>query len=322
MKRGLIVLVSLLVISLVAIGCAPREPVVPEEYPTSRIEVVCHAAPGGGSDTLARWTARTGEEYFGQDMRVVSKTGGEGATAMSYIRGQPADGHTFGTFTQSTLLAFASGELPYTVKDIASIIRVQADTWFIVVEPGRWDTLDEMLAYARENPGELTAGGYGSDMFTFVRLLRFAGEPDIRWVEFDGSRPALTALLGGHIDIGSIPVSTALEYVETGMVDALGVTTFERMELAPDVPTLIEQGYNLEASKWRGFYAHPDVPMDIQVRMMELIREAIQDEAFVEYTRDAGLIPADDFDSPGEFAAWLENEVVEHEQLLRELGLI
>jgi tripartite-type tricarboxylate transporter receptor subunit TctC len=275
---------------------------------------------------MARQIALIGERYFGVDIKVVNKVGGEGAVAMAHVREQPADGYYIGTFTISQAVAMAAGGVPFTPRDILPLIKVQNDPYVIVTrveEP--FNNLIELFAYAKANPGKLTAGGYGvatAHSLAFQRLLRKAGDPDIRWIPYEGTAPAVIAALGGHVTVANANWGVVSEHVRAGTMKVLGISTTERIDPAPDVPTYTEQGFPLVLSHWRGFYVHPDTPEDVVTEILRLFRQTIHDPEFGEFMALEGQEYADIFETSAEFAEWYVSEVEEFRVLLREMGLI
>jgi len=296
------------------------------EYPTKPVVVVCHASPGGGSDILARHIAKVGEKYFGVDMIVLTKSGGTGAVAMAYVRGQPADGHHITTITASQAVAFAAGKLPFTPADLGFVIRIQDDPYVIVtLTENPYNNLKEFFAYAKEHPGELTMSGYmtaSAHSLAFMRVAKLAGEPDIRWIAYESSGDAVTAALGGHVSAAHSNFEMVSEYVRAGKLKILGISTAERIKPAPDTPTYREQGYDLVLSHWRGFYTHPDTPEEVVAKMRSLLKQTIHDPEFEKYMAGAVIEYADTFASPAEFANWVDSEVKTFKELLREVGAI
>ena len=269
---------------------------------------------------MARHIAKVGEKYFGVDMIVMTKKGGDGATAMAYVRGRPADGHYFSTITTSQVVAFAAGKLPFSPDDLRFIIRIQDDPYVIATLPeSPYNNLKEFFAYAEENPGKLTIGGYGTasaHWLAFTRVSKLAGSPDIRWVAYDSTGEATTAALGGHVSVAHANYQIVSEYVRAGKMKILGISTAERIAPAPDVLTYKELGYDIVLSHWRGFYTHPDVPEDVVKEMRELLKQAIHDPEFEKYMAGAVLEYADTFASPAEFGEWFKSEVEVFKELL------
>jgi len=260
-------------------------------------------------------------------MIVVTKAGGQGATCMAFVRERPADGYTICDFTCSNVIATATGVLPFNpAVDILPVLRVEMDPYTVAVLPDSpWNTLDELLTYIREHPGELTAGGYGtasSESLGWLKLLKAAGDLKTKWVPYDSSGEARTACLGGHIDIAPLNISETAEYHKAGRMKILAVCTPERMEIVPDVPTYKELGYDVDASHWRGIFTHPDTPQEVVTKLRELLKETVHDPEFLQHLADCGMEPADTFASSAEFSEWVANEVEAYKVILKEIGAI
>jgi len=339
-KRILLsVVVLLLTISGVATGCAePAETPTPTpapapqpaaEYPSQPIIIGCHSSPGAPNDLLARQIAVIGEKYFGVPMAVVNKKGGSGAVMLSWLIKQPADGHFMGTWTKSTIVNRALGTLPGRADDWVYLIRVQDEPYMICTLPDSpFNDISDVIAYAKEHPGKLTIGGAfgveGAHYLAFAQLLKAAGlnPSDIRWVAFEGGQAeAMTSLLGGHIDMAQGNYGTVGELQRAGKVKVLGVSSAERVDLLPDVPTYKELGFDVVASHCRGVLCRKEVPKEIQRKMRELLKQTIHDPEFEEFMKSSNIIYADTFDSVEACTEWWLKEVGNLRVILQEAGV-
>lgn len=322
-----LVLAAAVIASLTVSGCAkPVTPPAPPEYPARPITLICGSSPGGGSDTLARNVAITGEKYFGVPISVLTKKGGGGGIALAYLHEQPADGYHMDIVTLSQILGIAGGAIPFNADDFKYLIRIQGEPYGLVTQPDSpFDNIKEFIDYAKEHPGELTVGGYGTATaasITFLQLMKEAGNPDVRWIAYDGSDEALTAMLGGHVDCAQEHVSGGAEYLRAGQLKFLGLAGEERAKVMPDVPTFRELGYDVVVIQIRGLVTHGDVPDDVAEAMKGFLKQTIHDPDFEEYMAGVGLEYMDTFATATESTEWFVSQVELYKTLLAEAGFI
>ena len=193
---------SLLATALLsACGSSPDE----AAFPSRPIEIVSWATPGGPSDLLARALADAAPEHFeGQRVTVMTRQGGAGAAGMQYLKGRAGDPYVLGVFTASGTVNMATGRIPFGPGDFTPILRIQVDPFLVAVrEESPFQTLEDLIEAARERPGEVSMSGFGAasaHFLGFQRLRAAAGDPDIRWIAYEGSGDAVVAALGGHTD--------------------------------------------------------------------------------------------------------------------------
>jgi len=328
---GVVVLLAATVFLPACAGEAPAPTPAPEpapkvEYPTKPITIGCWSSPGAPNDLLARELAKVGEKYFGVSMTVVTKKGGGGANDLAWLLQQPADGHFVSTCTVSMPIRLAVGKLPYTGEEFKYVIRIQDDSYVIACLPDKpYNNLKEFFEYAKEHP-EVTVGGYGSTdaahYLAFARLAKLAGNPEVRWIPYEGGADAVTGCLGGHVDVVHSNWGTIGEHYRAGTLKVLGISSAERVEVAPDVPTYKEQGYDIVLSHWRGVLCSKDVPDEVVTKMRELFKQTIHDPEFEKFMADNNVNYADTFASWQEFTQWFHGEVATFKEILREVGVI
>lgn len=309
------------------LGCQATERsaegVDPADYPSRSIEIVTWATQGGGSDLLARALVRTGERHFGQPMRVVTRQGGAGATAMQYLAGHEGDPHVLGVFTSSGAVNMATGRIPFSPEDFTYLLRVQLDPFLIAVRTeSRFDDLRGLLSFARDNPGELSISGFGAasaHFLGFSRLLGSAGSPEMRWIAYGGSGEAMIAALGGHTDAVHSNYNIVREHLRAGTMKVLGVA--EPLAALPEARTYEQQGFDVAPVHWRGVVAPDGLAPELAARVRELLLVTVRDPEFVAFMEEAAMQEAVMTD-PAAFAVWVAGEVAQNERQLRALDLL
>lgn len=265
------------------------------DYPERSVTLVIPFGLGSG-DAQARAFAQIAEEYLGQTIVPSNHPGGNQAIGLNFALRQPADGYTLLFLSGSFPLAVARGQLDYEITDVRPIIAFNADYLVIAVrEDSPFETFEELAEHARENPGDLNIGGTvrGGTHHIFAELVMAGGEIDMNYVPYEGSSETLVALLGGDLDVMATSPSTVRQYVETGEVRLLGVSTRDRVDAYPDVPTFYEMGMEQISDfiNYRGYYAHPDTPDEIIEYLSETFTKVYETEEWHEYLKVEQQIP-------------------------------
>lgn len=295
------------------------------EYPTRQITVVIQAAPGGVSDITARTVASLVEKELGVPVIAVNRTGAAGALAMSYLSRQAPDGYTFGyvpvELTMVRTLGY--GDVgPDSLDLLAQAVSVPAAVTVRADSP--WTTLDELIAYAKANPGRIRVGnsGPGSIWHIAAGALELATGVQFTHVPFDGAAPAVASLLGGHIEMVAVSPTEVQTALQAGEVRVLAVMDQERSPVIPDVPTLAELGVanDVVISGWGGFAVPKGLPADVRETLSAAIAKAIQSPEFAEMAASRGMTVAY---KPGEaFAAFAQEQYQMFAELIPALGII
>lgn len=279
-----------------------------DSFPSKSGTLICPWAPGGGTDRLARFVADQLQRELGNPWVVVNRTGGSGAVGHSAGALAKADGHTLtmATFELSTMHWMGITDL--TWEAYAPIAGLNGDAAAIMVRSdAEWKTIEDLLNYAKANPGKLKMSGTATGGAWDLARAGFqlaAGLPveAIRWIPTKGSAPSIVELLGGHIDAVCCSVPEALAQIEAGQLKALVVMSPKRMEDFPDLPTAIDSGIDWSAVGWRGIVAPKDTPPEIAERLGTALEKIGQSEAFSEFMSKNGfaslLMPGSAF---GEF---------------------
>lgn len=293
-----------------------------EAYPQRGITIVAWVTPGSPTDLLARAIASVGPRYFGQRITVLNKQGGGGAVAMSYLLGEPPDGYTLAINTSSGSIAMAAGHVPFTPDQFTNLMLIQLDPFVIAVRASSpFQDLQDIFEYAAEKPGELSMAGFGTasaHFLAFSRLKAEAGNPNVRWVAYDGSADANVAVLGGHTDLVNTNYSVVKEYVRAGTMRLLGASS--RLPALPEVETYAEQGYDLEPMHWRGLMGPGGMAPALVAKIRELMQATVTDPEFQTFMQSSGTLDGAGVE-PGNLQAWIEDDVRATRQLLEELNL-
>lgn len=290
--RGLILLFSLTLLFIIGFlnvsGAA--------EYPTKPIQVIAAFPPGGGSDIAARIISPKISALIGQPVVVVNKTGGGGVMGTYAVLAAPPDGYTILVHSPPMILA------PLIYKDVTfNLLRdfamvnlaVTTPNILVVKKDSPWLTLEELIVEAKKNPGKLTCSvaGYGSSHHFAAELFKMETGIDITSVPMDGAGPAVTAVLGGHINITIPELGAVHKYMQVGSLRALAVMANKRLKDFPDVPTAAEKGFpSLISVTYQGFAVPAKTPREIVERLEKVFKEAINDREIIELFEKTGWV--------------------------------
>jgi len=292
MKKTMIFLMGILtVFGMSHILGLPSEAV---DFPTKPITLLVAYGPGGAADILARALAPELERLLSQPVVVMNKPGASGAIAMGYLAGLKPDGYTIAISPASLALSPYFQQVSYNVeKDFSFVAALGNYTEpFFVRADSSFKTLDQLVDHARQNPDKIKIGVPG--MATSAAVMgKFVGEKaGVRWtlIPFTSDAENITSLLGGHTHVG-ILLGGYLPHLKAGTVRMLAVNTAERLKECPDVPTLIECGYNFTTLTLVGIVAPKGLPEPIAQKLGEAITKAKQTPVFKETMKNINLNP-------------------------------
>jgi tripartite-type tricarboxylate transporter receptor subunit TctC len=295
-------------------------------WPSKPLRVVVPFAPGGPTDLIARLMAeRLGKEVGGTAI-VENRPGANGNIGASFVANE-ADGHTvlFATGTMFTLnpLLYGTSQVDLS-RDCIGLATVAALPNVLIVNPRKLDvtTVQQLIERGRRAPGELTFAtfGVGSSPHVTATLLQKLGGFEAVNVPYNGSAPALNAVLAGDVDFLFDNVTTSTPQVRAGTVRALGVTSAFRISALPEVPTLQEAGLaDFEFSGWFAVFASRRTPEAVVPRLRAAVAAAAASPEYAAALRARGAEP---FVTPtAELDAFLAREKVRWAQLAQDAGI-
>ena len=269
--------------------------VAQSDYPTRPIEFVITFPPGGPLDTAVRLVQPQLSANLGVPIVLVNKGGAGGAIGMEYVARAKPDGYTVAASVKSTLTVVPASrtDLPYKLADFAMVGSYAVDSQGVLSKPGApWKSLDEMVAYAKKNPGKLTYGSAGAGTISHLNmeLLKQAYGLDIAHVPFGGTGPVKNAILGGHVDLATTALSPMLPLVRSGDLVAL-VTTAPRRLAGVDAPTMAEKGLTQASlSTTSQLYVPARTPREVVDKLTRALDKTMKDPTVVAAIEKAGMI--------------------------------
>ena len=259
-----------------------------ETYPSRAITLVVPNPPGGMNQITAQPLAVVMEKMVKQPVVVVNKPGGTAAVGTAYVANQKPEGYNILVTTPNIFLVIEKAKLygeqpPYTLDQIAPIALTSADPLVLVVQPqSPAKSVKEFVAMVKSRQGEMTYSSSGMWGVTHVPMEMFlhAAGLKMRHVPTTGGGPAVTALLGGHVDVTNQGLAAVAPHVKAGKFRALATFGAKRSPQLPEVPTLKELGYDAEAYLWVGLFTTAGTPEPVFNKMRELVRNAIADPVY------------------------------------------
>jgi len=239
-----------------------------QAYPSRPVRIVVGFPAGGATDIQARLMGQWLSERLGQQFIVENRAGASGNIGTEAVAKAPADGYTLlQIVTPHAINAALYTNLNFDfIRDIAPVIAIARLAYVVVVHPSLpAATIPELIAYAKANPGVINYGlaGPGTPQNISCELFKMMAGVNLVHVPYRGGAPAVTDLIGGHLQVIFCPVSECLEHIKSGKLRALAVTTAKRLDVLPDVPTIGDFVPGYEASGFAGIGAPRGTPAAI-----------------------------------------------------------
>lgn len=297
-----------------------------QTYPARPIRLIVPYPPGGAIDIVGRIVAQKLGERIGQSV-VVDNRGGAGGMVGAGIAAKAApDGYTLCVCSSSTMLTspVMVAKPPYNVRhDFAPITIVLSVPYLLLVRPGAGiNSVKDLVALAKQKPGTLNYGSAGPGSTSHLAAAMFVSMAgiDVVHVPYKGSAQADTDLIGGRLNFVFEAIAGGMQYIKSGQLRALGISTLKRSGSLPDLPTISEAGVpGFEMSVWHAIFAPGATPMPVVAKLNREIVAAIN----VPETRDrlTGIGAEVVGSTPEELRALVDREMPRWEKLIRQLGL-
>lgn len=295
-----------------------------EDYPNQPVRIVVPFAAGGGGDFVTRAWSDKMSEALGQPMLVENRPGGNTINGTDVVAQATPDGHTLLVVNPNIVTNNFTGSTPYDSEadfDPVSLfvtypmgLAVRADL--------EVDSVEELIAYAQENPGDLNyaSSGDGSTSHLATLLLLDQTETEMQHIPYGGAGPAIADVAAGTIDFFFTGLSQTMPHVESGRVKLLAVTSLERLETYPNVPTVHESGVEgFEALVWWGLVAPSGTPREridtIQTTLAEVMTDPVVQQRYVVLDGDTSV------STPKEFHDFIAAETTKWGRIIGDSGL-
>ena len=292
------------------------------DYPRRPISMIVPYAPGGGTDLLARAFADGTKSHLPRAIGVENRTGGGGAVGLSEIMSARPDGYKIGLGTVELAMLPHLGLVRFSASDFLPIARLNVEPAAVTVKADApWKTLKEYLDHAKANPSKVRVGNSGTGAIWHLATEALGDVAGVKFtpIPYDGAAPAITALLGGHIEAVGVSAAEVHDQVAAGQMRILAVAADERMSVFPNVPTMKESGVNLSIGTWRGVFVPKKTPDDVVQILRTATRETANEQAFKDSMKKLNMNWA--YLDGAEFERIVTQEDANFATLMKKIGL-
>ena len=297
-----------------------------QAWPSKPLKLLVGFPAGGASDVMARLIADRLGQALGQPVVVDNRPGAAGTLAASTAARSAPDGYTL-LLASPTAITLAPSTMADRInynpaKDLVPITQVAHYPLFLIANPALGvKTVPALLDKARAQPGKINFASFGANTSggLATEMIKLMAKVDVLHVPFNGSAPAIQALLGGNVDLMFDTAVTALPLIKSGKVVVLGVSSARRTRLAPELPTVAEAIPGFEADSWNGLMAPAGTPPEVVDRIQKEVARFV---ATAEVTERFANLGADGVGStPAAFAQFLRDETSRYARLVKEANL-
>jgi tripartite-type tricarboxylate transporter receptor subunit TctC len=295
-----------------------------QTFPTKPIHLVSAYASGGPTEFLSRTVGEKAALRLGQPVLVEARPGANERIATEYLVRQPADGYTILLVAVPHATNPSLFTLTYdTQKEMTGLIQLVSNTPMITTNPeSPYRTMADVIKAAKAAPGELTYGspGNATGPHLLMEMIGLVTDTQMRHVPFKGDAPALTELLGNRISVSANAMISGINYVKSGRLRALGVSSRERSPILPDVPTLVEQGMtDSVVNGWFGLVMRSATPRPIINRLNADFDAALKLPEVREKILANGLTPVGG--TPEQFTALIRDDTARWAKVIKTRGI-
>jgi tripartite-type tricarboxylate transporter receptor subunit TctC len=295
-----------------------------QSYPSRPVRILVGFAPGGGTDIMARLIGQWLSERLGQQFVVENRPGAGTNIATETLVNAAPDGYTLlmAGLPNASNATFYEGLKFNFIRDTVPVAGLSREAFIIEVNPSvPVKTVPELIAYTKANPGKvnMASGGVGSGNQIFGELFKMMAGVSFVHVPYRGAGPALVDLLGGQVQLMFASVSSSIEYVRSGRLRALAVTTAARLPALPDVPPVAEFLAGYEASFFLGLVAPRNTPPVIVDKLNKESNAALADPAIKARLAELGVtaLPG----SPADFGKVIADETEKWANVIKFAGI-
>ena len=296
-----------------------------QNYPAKTVRLVVPFAAGGSTDIIGRVLAQKLTEAWGQQVIVDNRPGGSTVIGTDIVAKSPPDGHVLlVTPAPFTIVPSLLKKLPYDpAKDFEPITLINTTPLVVVVHPGvPAKNIKEMIALAKAKPGIMNFGSSGSGGSNHLagELFNAMANVKIVHVPYKGNAPALADLVGGHVDIVFNGLTSALPFIKSGKLRALGMTSLNRSAALPEMPTLDEAGLKgFQAVAWNGLTGPARMPKEAVAKIADAVARIMKSPELAEHLKREGSDPVGS--TTPEYAAFLRDEIAKWKKVIERAGI-
>ena len=311
------------VIGLILLGAAVQA--FGQAYPARPIRLVVPFPPGGAVDFYARVVQQPLSEALGQQLVIDNKAGASGMVGAEIVAKSPPDGYTLllGNIASLAINVGLYAKMPYDpLKDLTPIVRTVDVNYVLVVHPSvPANTVPELVAYAKANPGKLSYGSAGSGSLPHLGTELFKAQTgiDMLHVPYKGGGPMVTDLLGGTVQVVIGDQANLMPHVQSGKLRALAVATPKRSPNSPNLPTIAESGLpGYDSTAWQGLAGPAGLPPDVVKRLNDAFNMVMAMPAVRDKLTGGGLEVVGG--TPEQFARFIAAEITKWTKIAKDVG--
>ncbi|MBU3616046.1 tripartite tricarboxylate transporter substrate binding protein [Polynucleobacter sp. JS-Polo-80-F4] len=295
-----------------------------ESYPNKPITIIIGSTPGSTSDGLARAIGAEITKETGQAVIVDSKAGAFGGIAAQYVANAKPDGYTLFVTTNTTQAAnpHLIKKLPYDpIKDFSPITKLVQGYMLLVTNPSlKANSVNELIALAKKEPGKLTFGAGSSSARVAVELFEKMSGTEMVYVPYKSNPLAVMDLVGGQVDLMIVDLTTSLPQVKNDKLKALGVSSLTKSPLVPKLPTISSAGVpGYEFSHWNALYGPAGMDTVTIKRINELFTSAMKKPSVKKFVEDNGMEVS--VSSPEGLSVFQNAELKRWGQIIKDAGI-
>ena len=290
--RRLAALAAVSAAMVLAVGLSGNAAAQSRDFPNRPVELVVPFQPGGGTDALARAFADASRKHMPQSVIIVNKPGASGAIGWQDVINAKPDGYKLAVLTVEVTTLPHMGLAKFTYDDFTPIARLNADQAAITVRADApWNTIEEFLAAARKDSGNIGVGNAGNGSIWHLAAAALEDKTHVKFnhIPYQGAGPAVLALLGGHVDSVAVSPAEVTTYVQAGKLKTLAVMADQRVKGFEKVPTLKERNIDLSIGTWRGIAAPKNTPPEVVAYLKSVSLKAANEPAFREVLEKQNL---------------------------------
>jgi tripartite-type tricarboxylate transporter receptor subunit TctC len=314
--------IAFCVVILTTLLVAPAE--AQDVFPARPIQIIVPATAGGPVDSAMRMMEPSLSAALGGPLVIFNRPGASGTVGMHALSSAEPNGYTIGAGVNSifTVTRLSATEVPFTLDDFTLLGNCATDVSVLAVAPDApWKTLEDLITFARDNPGKLSyaSAGVGTVSALSMRALIHQFRLEMTEVPFAGGAQLTVAILGKHVDTGMVPYSTGAAMLRENKLRALVTTATNRMPSLPDTPTLAEKGIAAQGLNLvMGLYAPRGLLGDVNKILAEAVRKAATDPGVIARLASIGLLAT--YEDPATARTRLDNEYKSVVALTGQLG--
>ena len=296
-----------------------------QNYPTKPVKVIIPFSEGSGTDFLGRMMAKKLSEMWGQPVEVENHPGAGGTIGANVVAKAPADGYTLLEYSSAyTVSPSLHKNLPYDpMKDFVDIAPLAGQPLAVFVGTSSGlKSISEVIAKAKANPGEIKFGtpGVGSAAHLPAELFKLEADIDVMHMPFKGGKDTIAATKEGRATYSLLPLSLALKGSKDGKLLILAVTSAERSNAIPDVPTLAEVGFpDINNNVWWGIWAPAGIPDSVAEKLEKDIAQALASPEVLEQLKKRKLKPMSM--TSAEFKQFVRKEMETVKSIVKKAGI-